>query len=79
MGINESLRPKSIALHTGKYKSRQLELAFKRAIHELTAPARLLSLSTPFDVFSDAAQTQGVGRALFGDLAARLPVEMQRV
>tara|TARA_Y100000389_G_scaffold100534_1_gene97264 strand:- start:5026 stop:6834 length:1809 start_codon:yes stop_codon:yes gene_type:complete len=75
----ESLRPKSIALHTGKYKSRQLELAFERAIHELTAPARLLSLSTPFDVFSDAAQTQGVGRALFGDLAARLPVEMQRV
>lgn len=75
--VLETLEPKRIALHTGKYKSRQLEEAFKKATGELVGSPS--TLSSPFEVFFSDSKSADIGAGLFRGLAQKLPLEMRRV
>lgn len=74
--VLQTLEPKRIALHSGKYNSKQLEEAFKKATDELVGGPS--ALSSTFKVFFDVKQPQDIA-GLFRGLASRLPVEMLRV
>jgi hypothetical protein len=77
--VMNALKPKSIALHTGKYDSDTLRAAFDAAVVTVKENNTLYSpppLLTPYKVFGGVARD--VSSALFGDIEGSLPMHMLR-